>query len=77
MEPRPTNDQARWMNSVLDKERAAPEGSCIKSNRRQCLHTDALSLFSIRTQCAADALASEAFLMRPGGVVLWDACKQR
>lgn len=29
-EPRPIEDQARSMNSVLDKERDAPEGSCIK-----------------------------------------------
>ncbi len=34
LEPRPTDDQARWMNSVLDKEQDAPVGSCIKINRR-------------------------------------------
>lgn len=38
LEPRPTEDQAKSMNSVLDKERDAPEGSCTEINRitRHC-----------------------------------------
>lgn len=31
-EPRPTDDQAKWMNSALDKERDAPDWSCTRIN---------------------------------------------
>ena len=38
LEPRPTEDQAKSTNSVLDKERDVPTGSCTKINRimRHC-----------------------------------------